>query len=370
MARRLRPRTIRLLVVGVAALIVVGAAIALVALLFGGREAALQLTRIPLEPGQDVKIDGDLITYATADAFYEYRAGKGGNPLAVTPLGAPISGYDINGDNMAVFSGSTLQIRGQAEIVLTGTIHAVRCGSSRVAVLRRNALSGADSIIVFDSAGNETTAALDYSDGKVVNFGFYTEGGSELLWAIAAATQQSQPVFHVKMYDYLNGGAMSYLPSYYDQAIERVFFTQDSIFVAGTQDLVRYTLAGGREKYRVRIFGQRISDMALSSGGVSFLLQPRGEAFAQTLRVLTVAEADYASESLVSLHLPDAPVSAFLQSGRLYAFTPTHVYGYNYAGRSALTLELPEMPLRVQRAGAAFMLFETAEASYLASVTQ
>ncbi|MCL2695348.1 MAG: hypothetical protein FWE69_03370 [Clostridiales bacterium] len=368
MAIRFKPKLGRLLAVGAVAIVAVGLVIALFALLFGTREASLSLRQSPLEPGQDFRINGETITYATSDTFHEFRIGKSG--LTTTPLGTAISGYDVNGDNMAVFSGSVLQIRGLDEVTLTGTIHAVRCGSNHVAVLRRNITSGADSIIVFDSAGVASADALDYSDGKVVNFGFYTENGSDLLWAIAVAAQQEQPVFNVKMYDYGNGGMMSYLQPFYDQAIESVFFTQDSIFVAGTQDLVRYTQAGGRERYRVRIFGQRVLDMAESSGGVSFLLQPRHPAFGETLRLLTVAEADYASESMVSLHLPDKVTSAFLQGGSLYAFTQTHLYSFNYAGRRGLVLELPAPPQRVSRVGDSNMLFETEGAVYLASITQ
>jgi len=369
MAKTLKIKPNRLLILALAVLLIIGLAVGLVSLLFGSRGAALQLAPTSLARGQDFRIDGEGIAFATDEAFFEYRAGGGGNPLTTTPLGAPISGYDMSGDNLAVFSGSTLQIRGLAEVELTGTIHAVRCGNNHVAVLRRNAQSGADSIIVFDSAGAASADALDYSDGKVLNFGFHTEGGNELLWAVTVATAQSRPVFVVKMHDYAGGGAMRYLPSFFDQAIERIFFTEDSIFVAGTQDLVRYTLTGGREKYRVRIFGQSVLDMGTSSGGVSFLLQPRGENFLRTLRVLTVAESDYAGESLVSLHLPDAPVSAFLQNGSLYAFTSERLYGFNYAGRSILDLELPATPLRVRAVGQAHMLFETEDRVYLATVT-
>ena len=360
----------RLVLVGIAAVLALGAVIALGFLLFGKKTAALELNEIPIAPGQDFRVDGEVITYTTADAFYEYRTDKRRSPLTTTPLSAPISGYDIRADNMAVFSGSVLQIRGQEEVTLTGTIHQVRCGDSHVAVLRRNAQSGADSIVAFDSQGNMTADVIDYSDGKVVNFGFYTEGGNERLWVIAVAVQQGQPVFNVKMHNPDAGGmTIGYLPSFYTQAIEQVHFTADSIFVVGTQELVRYSIGNPRERYRVNIYGQRVLDMAISDAGVSFLLQPRQESFSQTVRVLTVSEAETSSESLVSLHIPSEVRAAFLQSGSLYVFTETEMFGYNYAGRSTVTLELPEAPERVRRIGADHMLFETLDASYLASVT-
>jgi len=123
MSRAFRPRTGRLLLVGVGALLALGLLAALVALLFGEKKAELTLSDTPLAPGQAYLIDGDRITYVIDNLFHEYRVGKSG--MNVTELGSAISGYDIRGDNMAVFIGDVLQISGLEQLRFNGTIHRV-----------------------------------------------------------------------------------------------------------------------------------------------------------------------------------------------------------------------------------------------------
>lgn len=375
MHRKIRP--FRLILVLLAALIVLG--VLGLAVYYGLRdqEEEAVLAELPIPMGQDYVIDGRMVAYLTENALVTYDTAEKRNALIERSLAIQLSGFDIHsdpgGNNLAAFVDSTLQIWGQDKLELNGEIAALRCGKSHVAVLRRSTSGGADSIVVFDANGNNISDTPEYSEGLVIDFGFYVSDtvGSEheLLWVIVVSLRASVPVYTIKMFEYAGVGSVSYLPQFYDQAVEKLYFTEESIFAVGTQDIVRYPIHGGRESYRVGIYGQKVTDMMQTETGVSFLLEPRTDTQRQTLRVLSIAEADESAESLVAVHLPEPYISALFSNSVLQVYNATQLQTFNTGGRKLLELELPEAPLCVYKLdGGEYVLLETATACYLASI--
>jgi len=345
------------------------------------RSSEAVLTEVSIPPGHQYVINGRVIAYLTDTALVTYNTDARRRPQAEHTLQTLPTGFDLltpienKSIQFAAFSGSSLQIFGQSTLQLNGEIADLRCGKSHVAVLRRNTSRGNDSIVVFNASGNEISDTPDYSDGQVVDFGFYVSDsvGSEheLLWVIVVSLRASKPVYTVKWFEYAGSGTTSYLPPFYDQAVERLYITDDSVFVIGTQDIFRYPILGGRgrEAYRVGIYGQRVADMMETDAGVSFLLIPRQDPQNQTLRILNVSESDESGESLVTVHLQEPFIAALFSDSVLQVYSLTKLLTFNMNGRQILDMELTQVPLRVHKLdGGEFVLFETAAACYLASI--
>lgn len=321
------------------AAVVIGGGIALVVLLFGNRDTELVTKSLPLSSEMQYRIKDGTVSYIDNMTLNIYEADS--ESSRTVALNAAIDGYAVRDDVVVVFSGGTVHIEGCSEVVLTGTVRDVRMGEDYIAVLRTN-VQGSDSIVIFDYNAQIAGEVLDFSDSKVTNFGFYTDNGRELLWIISVATEQSTPVTTVQMFDYGAGGTTSYLSPFYDQSVETLYFTDDSIFVVGTQDIVRYALTGGREKYRVGIYGYSVLDMAFSGGTATFLLAPKDEQASKQLRFLNLAEGDESLLSWRQFSFSEDILGAFLQQGMVHIVGTENVYSYSYTGRVSATLPLPE----------------------------
>ena len=329
----------RLLLFGAVALILFGGVFALFYFMFRQRDTSLEYERAAIEANMDYTVSGDYLSYASDQALIQFHVNDVKKSTAIE-LKAPIDGYGVSNSITAVYSGSTLQLRNFDPLPLNGTIRGVACGRNYCAALRTNEVSGLDSIVVFTAAAQPLESTIDFSESKVVNFGFETSFNRELLWVICVNTQASLPVTTVRLYDFNNGGAMSYYPSFYDQSIEKVFFTEESVFLIGTEDIIRYSLDSSRERYRVGIYGKEVLDMATSATAVRFLLKPRSSGNEHTVYMLSLAEADSPSTTMLSLYSGENIVNAFLQDDGIRIVTRTRLISYTYAGRNSSDLEL------------------------------
>lgn len=325
-----------------AALVLLVALGAAMYLAFGKHDSVVTWEQLPLDASQSLHVSNGVVSYATESELIEYHVGADG--AVSSKLGALPDDWAIGGNTAVVYSGSSVVIRDGSGFSVTGTVGGVRCTEDYVAVLRTGN-AGNDSIILCDAKTGVTLDTLDYSASKVVSFGFYTDFDRCILWVIDVTTDSAHAVTNVKLYDYNAGGTLTYFAPFYDQTIEKVYITESSVFLIGTQDVVRYAYGGSKEAYRVRIYGNRVTDIAYANGYAYLLLRPRGELYARsTLRLLMVAEGDSALDSIMTLHTPDAIVGAFLQNGGIRILTGSKLYSYSYVGKSLLELELGRTP--------------------------
>ena len=225
---------------GLVAIVLFGGVFAVFYLMFRQRDASLTYEKLSIDANMDYDVSGGYLTYAST--------------------------IGVSSTITAVYAGSSLQLRNFDTLTLNGIIRGVACGDSHCAALRTNEVNGLDSIVVFNASAEAVGNPIDFAESKVINFGFETSYGREILWVICVNTQASMPVTTVRLYDYNNGGAMSYYPSFYEQSIERVYFTENSVFLVGTEDIIRYNLDSSRERYRVGIYGKEVMDVSVSSG--------------------------------------------------------------------------------------------------------
>ncbi len=337
----MKPRInfLRLILFSLVALVLFGGIFAVFYLMFRQRDASLAYEKLGIAANMDYDVNGGYLTYASATELIQVNTNDTKKSL-VTNLPTTIDGFGVSSAITAVYAGSNLQLRNFPTLTLNGTIRGVACGESHCAALRTNDLSGLDSIVVFNASAEAVGNPIDFSESKVINFGFETSYDRELLWVICVNTQASLPVTTVRLYDYNNGGAMSYYPSFYEQSIERVYFTENSVFLVGMEDIIRYNMDSSRERYRVGIYGKEVMDISVNNGTVRFLLKPRGSSNQHTLYTLAMAEADAPNTTMLTVYIGEDIVNAFLQSNGIRIVTRTRMISYTYSGKNTPSADI------------------------------
>ena len=331
---------LRLILFALVAIVLFGGVFAVFYLMFRQRDASLTYEKLGIEANMDYNVSGGYLTYASSTDLIQVNTSDTKKSM-VTNLPTTIDGFGVSSSITAVYAGSNLQLRNFPTLTLTGTIRGVACGHSHCAALRTNDINGLDSIVVFNASAEAVGNAIDFSESKVVNFGFETGYGRELLWVICVNTQASLPVTTVRLYDYsTSNGAMSYYPSFYEQSIERVYFTENSVFLVGTEDIIRYNMDSSRERYRVGIYGKEVMDVSENNSTVRFLLKPRGSSDLHTLYTLAMAEADAPNTTMLTVYVGENIVNAFLQSNGIRIVTRTRMVSYSYAGKNTPSADI------------------------------
>lgn len=298
------------------------------------REQKLDYAKVELSPAQEYKVAGGYISYATEEALVQYQLNS--QRISETKINSPIDGFDVSSSMTAVYAGSAFHIRNYPGLQLTGTIRSVACSTHYCAVLRTSQSSGTDSLAIFNASGEPVGDPIDFTDAKVLSFGFNNSEGREILWVICLDVDGSQPVTAIRLYDYANGGAMSYYPNFYDQSVEKLVITEESVFLVGTQDIIRYAQGGSKEQYRVHIYGKELLDYKQDGDHVYFLLKPRAEEENRTLFVMALTEGDTANQTSMTLSTGEPWLSAYLENRGVRLITPTRFISYNYSGKKLL----------------------------------
>lgn len=267
----------------------------------------------------------------------------------------------LNGENItlvssdsttALFSGAALHIIGAEEMIdAGGEILAAAPGKNHTAILRRDS-AGSAAILVYDAAGTLTDTISEQGDNMLLDCGFGTFEGSDMLYVLTLSSSGSIPVSTITTYTYgENGAAMSGVITLQNELVESVYFTDSSIFVAGTSNLQRYDKEFTAKAYSLLTYGDAPLDLTTGGSDPLFLYADRNDLAAlsetapvpPTVRLVSVKEADAPAAVDRSVPLPEGTHSAFVIGGKLMAFTPDTVYTYSASGSLSETAEL-EIP--------------------------
>ena len=293
---------------------------------------------------------GDGIVYLRGGQF-NFLSFKDEDLNYSLPLTAEPEGMVGTPGVKAVYSSNAVQIiDAPFNIELDGTIKAVRCGSGHIAVYKQRA-DGTYELRIYTAAGQQVLqlptageAQGYYDEGRLIDFGFSEANGS-VLWTMELDTDSGSPRTTVTTYD-LGRMTNSGIITVQGMLIERVFFTENSMFAVGTDSLIRYGASDNREKYRVQIYGYTVADVSLSGGSPAMLLVPRGSSGeAGTARLLKVSEKDVASEVAVTVLLPKGALGCHMVNGMLAVVTADSVYLYDSTGKLAEKLLVGPEPV-------------------------
>ncbi len=304
---------------------------------FRDRERTVPMTETPITPamthlntgrGLLYQTEGQIHYYDWIDQKKNYTYGMGSSDIRM-------SGSQILS---AVYTNDSLQIVGQDRpISFTGTIETVECGTTHYAVLRKNS-EGSESILIMTEDGDQLDQILPGEAAYIVNFGFYQIGSSERFWVQMLATSASEPVTTIRTYD-LNLKSQTGAIQIQSQLVADMYITQNSFFIGGTNQILRYTHDGNKESYRVMVYGYRILDFSTSSSSPMFLLTPRGGDM-HSVKLLTVSDSDDSLTKETYLQLPSEGVAGFLMNGSLVVVSEDKMFTYTTSGRLSETAAL------------------------------
>ncbi len=357
--KRLKRRVmLRLSFVILLGLLVIGGIAAAILLLTRQGTPSAQLTALPFQAQTGYTYTGSGFLYREGDgiAYYDL-ADEGKNYTASVTA----SDMQLVGSPTAhvIYNSLALKIVG-AEFPneFPGQLISVKCGSSHVAALRADA-AGVEGIQVFDLAGQQKDQ-LAFDTQYIVDYGFYT-AKSEYLWVHTLDVQSGAPISTIHLYN-MTSGSTSGLLQVQNQLIERVCFSNSSIFLVGTNQIIRYSLENNRESYQEMVYGWQMIDYATTP---AFLLSPRSSETLGTLKLLTCAEADLSGASETILQAPVGALGAFLVSGKLAVVTADTLYYYDYNGKELSQYDLGQTISSASKLDSSTLLLQSGDALFV-----
>ena len=319
-----RKKTAFRIAVVILALIVIAGASVLTAFTVKSCGEQLVTRTLPLISSDLICGTGDGVMYVRAGSlnFYSF---KDEDLNFARPLSAVPKGLVGNSAIKAVYSENVIQIvDAPFDIAPSGEIEAVRIGAAHVAVCTASE-SGGESLTVYNSTG-QPVYSLDYPAGRLMKFGFSEASGSTL-WTMELDTDSGTPRTTITTFD-LSRVSSTGVITVSGQLVDDIFFTSSSVFVIGTESLIRYSASANREIYRVQLYGYKVVDRSIAGESPLLLLLPRtvsGVKDAPFIRLLTVSQKDVAEESAVTVTLPDELVDCHLVGGQLVIVTGSSV---------------------------------------------
>ncbi|MEG1524937.1 MAG: hypothetical protein RRZ24_10270 [Clostridia bacterium] len=327
--RRKKKKKSRTLLFSMGILAVLGAAVLIYQLIFSKQESTVSMNPTPISTSSTYLNTGDGILYQTDGQIHFYHLTDSKQNYT---YGMGASDIRMSGSKSltVVFNAASLQVVGQkAPLAFTGEVKEVECGTNHLAVLRTGE-DGIDSVLILSPDGQQIGEPLIFLDQYIVDFGFY-KISSEMLWVETLNVNANTPTTTISTYD-LAKQSVTGVMHIQNQLVDELFITPNSVFVAATNQIIRYTHDGNKEVYRNTIYGYHPVDFSAASGSPTFLLTPRGGDF-HTVKILTLAEDSAANPVETYLQLPTEGVDAFIMGSRLVVVSREKVFTYSLKGK-------------------------------------
>lgn len=333
---RQRGRTaLRIGILALGALLIIGLVFGLIHLLRSTKKGAGELTELPFS---------DTANYAyTGSGFLYFQDGR----LCYKDIAdsRKDTSYKINTEELkltasesisVLYHDTAVQIVGSgASITVSGRVLGVKCSQAHVAVLREDS-AGKTAIVIYDGAGVQTDQ-IDFDAADLIDFGF-SDRQDETLWTLEMDLSAAAPVCTVTTYN-LSTKRTTGVINVQNQLTGDVIFTDKSLFISGTNDLIRYTLSGSSEAYRISVYGWKLADSSIAETPI-LLYKQRGGGNS-ILKLYTVPEGEVGSPAISTVSPPEGALAAFLINGKLMIYTTDAAYTYSAAGKLISTEELP-----------------------------
>lgn len=307
--------------------------------------AALVRERDSFGAVAELPFGSDAVYAFTGKGFYYIR----GENLVYHDLEDPNAGRNMklgttdvvmraSSAQAALYSGSSVQILGVGGTIdAGGTVLAIRCGATHTAVMRQDAL-GAAAVLVYDASG-ALIDMIEQGRELLLDCGLRETSTGDMLWTLMLDSSGSVPVNTITTYTYeVDGGgtpraSMSGVMTVQGQLVERVVFTQKSIFIAGTSHLIRCDAGVSGEAYRLLTYGYRLADYSAAGASPLFVYAARdAQGPVSRVKLYGAAEGDTALATAREVYLPEGTVGFLAAGGKLYAFTRDTLYAYGATG--------------------------------------
>lgn len=285
----------------------------------------------------------DIFYYADGDKLIRYDTR---NPEGATSMSLGTSDVSITagGGTAALYSVNAVQIIGADDFIdVGGQIMSLRCAANHIAVLRIDS-AGTGAVLVYNKSG-ELVDIIEQKDDIITDCGFYDSSEGDLMWLLTLSTSADTPVTTLTTYSYSAQGGesvatMSGVISISSQLVDRVVFTKSSIFISGTEQLIRCDAGISGESWRLLTYGYKLCDYSTALTRPLFLFVPRGEGAMNEVKLYSVDGAAQSSAAARTVQLSEGVHTVMACNGKMVAFSNTDMYIYTAAGKLSRTYAL------------------------------
>lgn len=372
-SRKKKKRKNRTLLFSIVILGILGAAVLIFQMVFNKRESVMEMRETPISANATFVNTGDGLLYQTDGQihFFHLNDSKKNYTYGMGASDIRMSGSE---DMTVVFNEAQLQVVGEkTPLTFTGFVHEVECGKNHLAILRESP-EGIESVLLITREGAQM-ADLTYDDQYIVDFGFF-QTGSEMFWIETLNINTGTPTTTISTYDLsklasaaasASGTAPTGMMHVQGQLVDDIRITSQSMFVAGTNQIIRYIHAGNKEIYRTMIYGYQTADFSAASGTPTFLLTPRGGDF-HSVKIVTLQEEAAPSPVETYLQVPTEGVAAYIMGSRLVVVSRVNVYTYSLTGKLSATASFEQPVDSAVKLNDATLLLSSNGMYYLADV--
>lgn len=301
------------------------------------------VTSLPFYSEASYAYSDSVFYYADGDKLVIYNPSSPDSSKSMSLGTSDVSVAAANG-TAALYSSSAVQIIGTDSIIdVGGQIAFVRCAANHIAVLRMDS-AGDYAVLVYNKSGS-LVDIIEQGDGIITDCGFYDSSSGDLMWTLILSTSADTPVTTLTTYSYATQGSesvatMSGVISVNSQIVDKVVFTKNSIFISGTEQLIRCDASISGESWRLLTYGYRLSDYSTASTKPLFLFVPRNEDGMNEAKLYSVEESATSSATARTVQLSDGVHSVMAYSGKMAAFSTDTLYIYTAAGKLSGTYAL------------------------------
>jgi len=356
---------LRLLLVAFVALCIVAGLVCGLILLLRPRTPVLKMTALPFSANNPYCFTQTGFLYV-ADGSVHYMDSKDESKSYSRKTAA--QDFRLAGRNQTaiVYNDYMFQfVNTEFPVEFTGKIISIKCGASHVAVLREDA-SGSEALQIFNLSATPVDQ-LTFEGQYILDYGFYDVSSTEYLWIMATDTRASIPVTTITTYDMQNARTTGMI-QIQDQLVDCLETTSNSLFVVGTNQLIRYAHQGNRESYRSMTYGWRMLDFAANKTPTLLMAPRSGYESMSTVKIATYTETDVLSQNEVYMQMPPETLEAFLVSGKLVALTGTSMKCYDLSGKLTQEYDLEYGIDRAQKLDNNTLLLQAGNALYTVKV--
>ncbi|HHT86156.1 MAG TPA: hypothetical protein GXZ61_00590 [Clostridiales bacterium] len=236
-----------------------------------------------------------------------------------------------------VYTNTSVRIpKNQVSLDLSGTVLSVKCYHGFVAVhIEEN--SGAspekpEKILVYNAAGEQLDEIL-FDGRKLIGYGFFRNTKYDQLYTIELDYKASMPITLISTYS-LTTSAKTGIITIQNQLVERMIFTEKSVFAVGTNDIIRYEAEGHYESYRLLCYGYSYVDSAYSKSSAVFLMKDADDegSIPKSVRIYKAAQGSMPDDKLQLLSIPETAKGVFAIYDRVYVLTANRLNRYSTQG--------------------------------------
>lgn len=296
--------------------------------------------KLPFYASSKYEYTGSGFLYIEGLTLHYYDISDSSKSYAVN-----ISNSDVNlaGHDMLhiLYTGSSLQIiNSQFPIEFTGTIVSAKCGDGVIAVHKRD--GSTDSIRLFNSSGSQIDE-IQFPDSNLMDYGFYYSGKACSLYVMTTRASASAPVTELLTYA-VSETALTHtgILVVQNELVRDAAFSKSSIFVTGTDSIIRYSAETNAESYRLHCYGMKLIDRTATSAQAIFVMTPNDadENALSYIRLYRASQSDVPDEAMNTLQLPHGTITAAASGERVYVITASGIEKYRADGRHADTEKL------------------------------